>query len=341
MGKHRQVEENYGVGFQFFKKLFLITSVLNSESRYPLLLVAATIGFSIGNEFAGYYVGLIPGKMYGALLDANKGRFWHLVYIGTLMYIGKCTIAAVLSFFSWLLYLSWRRNAVRELHRLYFSNRVYYQMNCIDDEGIDNPDQRITQDTERMCNQLAITIVPNVLIGPFVIAWYTWKTWASAGIRGVAIIYGYFVVGTIVNKFLISPMAKWSARVEKTEGNFRYKHASIRANAESSAFYDAQNFELYECNRLFRNLLGRQFMFICWKLPTYFWQQTFDYYGVMVSYLIQFIPVFIMHSYDGMPPADMGTVISNVGLLIPLLFIIYCCLTHPLFTACLYLSFLA
>ena len=49
---------------------------------------------------------------------------------------------------------------------------------------------------------------------------------------------------------------------------FRYKHASIRANAEASAFYNAESFEKHECNRLFNTLLGRQFRFLCWKLPT-------------------------------------------------------------------------
>lgn len=44
----------------------------------------------------------------------------------------------------------------------------------------------------------------------------------SAGGLGIGIIYGYFVLGTIVNKFLVSPMVKWNARVEKAEGDFRY-----------------------------------------------------------------------------------------------------------------------
>lgn len=71
---------------------------------------------------------------------------------------------------------------------------------------------------------------------------------------GAGIIYGYFIVGTIVNRFLISPLSKWSTRVEKREGDFRfhakfihvrtrYKHATIRAHAEESAAYKAANFE--------------------------------------------------------------------------------------------------
>lgn len=46
--------------------------------------------------------------------------------------------------------------------------------------------------------------------------------YCSTGGLGIAIIYGYFVIGVIVNKFLISPMVKWNGRVEKAEGDFRY-----------------------------------------------------------------------------------------------------------------------
>ncbi|VDD97199.1 unnamed protein product [Enterobius vermicularis] len=288
MGKHREVEINYGVGVKFLKRLVLVGSILFKESRFPLLMVIGTIVTSIGNEFVAYYVGLIPGKMYGALLGSQKDRFWYIFYTGVVLCIAKCTLTALSSFFSWLLYLSWRGSAGRELHRLYFLDRTYYQINCVDDEGIDNPDQRITQDVERMCNQLAITILPNLLIGPFVVVWYTWKTWASAGFFGVGIIYAYFVVGTVFNKFLIAPMANWSAKVEKAEGVFRYKHSSIRANAESSALFDAESFELFECNRLLHFLVGRQ-----------------------LSYLVQIIPIFVLHSYEGKRPEELGTIISN------------------------------
>uniref|UniRef100_A0A1I7W718 4'-phosphopantetheine phosphatase n=1 Tax=Heterorhabditis bacteriophora TaxID=37862 RepID=A0A1I7W718_HETBA len=83
-------------------------------------------------------------------------------------------------------------------------------------------DQRITQDAERMCSLLAKNILPYLLISPGVIAWYTWKTWKAAGPIGVGIIYAYFIIGVIMNRILVSPITKWTARVEKSEGDFRF-----------------------------------------------------------------------------------------------------------------------
>ncbi|KHJ78234.1 hypothetical protein OESDEN_22146 [Oesophagostomum dentatum] len=121
---------------------------------------------------------------------------------------------------------------------MYFSHNVYYTINSIDDKGIDNPwvtsgtrvpgesavlsrDQRITQDVEKLCRLLATKIAPSLLIAPFVIAYYTFKTWETAGGFGVSIIYGFFLVGAVLNRILISPVTKWAARVEKAEGDFR------------------------------------------------------------------------------------------------------------------------
>ncbi|VDD94476.1 unnamed protein product [Enterobius vermicularis] len=210
--------------------------------------------------------------MYSALIGHKQGQFWHIFWTGSLMYVAKC------------------------LYSLHFESYS---------------DQRITQDVERMSNQLAINILPNALIGPFVVAWYTWKTWQGAGVFGVAITYGYFVFGTIVNRLLMGPLAQWSARVEKAEGDFRYKHASIRVNAESSALQDADKFEKKECDRFLNRLLKIQTHFYCWRFPNYFWQQTFDYFGAILSYLIQYFPIFLMHSYSDTSPGDLAMIISN------------------------------
>uniref|UniRef100_A0A915Q3F9 ABC transporter domain-containing protein n=1 Tax=Setaria digitata TaxID=48799 RepID=A0A915Q3F9_9BILA len=107
-------------------------------------------------------------------------------------------------------------------------------------------------------------------------------------------------------------MIKWNARVAKAEGDFRqYKHVSIRNNAELIALYEAEPFEQYESNRIFMILWWRQFKFLCWKLPNLFWQQLFDYYGGILSYAIQFIPVFVIGTYNNLPANDLGRIISN------------------------------
>ena len=42
------------------------------------------------------------------------------------------------------LYIQWRWNLTEALHIQYFSNKLYYDLNCLN-SVIDNPDMRITQ----------------------------------------------------------------------------------------------------------------------------------------------------------------------------------------------------
>ncbi|EFO21405.1 hypothetical protein LOAG_07084 [Loa loa] len=221
MGKHRRDEKDFHFDYYFFRCLANVTTILFPRIEWAVLFMFATLLFAIASEVLTFLMGMVPGRIYQALVDKSKSEFWHIFIIGSIAYIGKCVLIALKSFTSWQLYLSWRKNAVIKLQQFYFNNHTYYKINNIDDYGIDNPDQRITQDTERMCNQLAINIMPSILIGPFVIAFYTYKTYITTGGLGIGIIYGYFVVGVIVNKFLMSPMVKWNARVQKTEGDFR------------------------------------------------------------------------------------------------------------------------
>ncbi|VDM24383.1 unnamed protein product [Toxocara canis] len=311
MGKRRSSEQDFHFDYRFFLRLSKIARLVYPSFEWAAFYTIATLLSAIASEVVAYFIGQVPGDMYTALGNFDEQKFKYIFLVGSFEYLGKCLLNAFVSFFSWMLYLSWRSNAVRQLSNRYFYKRAYYNINCIDDHGIDNPDQRITQDVERMCNKLAINVLPSILIGPFVVAWYTYKTAQTAGGLGIAIIYGYFVLGTVVNKILLSPMVKWNARVEKAEGDFRFKHVTIRNNAESSAMYNAELFEHHESDRLFNILWWRQFWFMCWKLPNLFWQQFFDYYGGILSYAIQYIPIFIYHRYDGTSSADLSGIISK------------------------------
>ncbi|VDO58488.1 unnamed protein product, partial [Haemonchus placei] len=90
-----------------------------------------------------------------------------------------------------------------------------------------------------------------------------------------------------------------------------YKHVSVRNNAEESAFYSAAEFDKHESDRFFVFLLKRQLGATLWKYPAQFLQNFFDYYGAIISYVIQLFPIFIFHTYDNMDAAVLGKQISN------------------------------
>ncbi|KAL6722690.1 hypothetical protein Aduo_017790 [Ancylostoma duodenale] len=307
----RSEQKEFYLGWKFLTSLGTVLQLLYPGLDYAALLTFTSILCAAGYEVASYNSGKMIGKFYTVLLSGNQPQFWNLFWKATLIYLGQSLLFATTTFSTSLLYLAIRRNLVIALHRLYYRKSAYFQLNGIDNAGIDNPDQRITQDAERMCSTLAKNIFPYLPISPAVIAWYTYITWSTAGGFGVAIIYFYFIIGVVANRILVSPLTKWTARVEKCEGDFRYKHVTVRKNAEESAFFDAAEFEEYECNRFLSRLLERQFVATLWKYPAQFLQNIFDFYGAILSYMIQIFPIFIFNSYEDLDPPMLAQRISN------------------------------
>ncbi|VDL76525.1 unnamed protein product [Nippostrongylus brasiliensis] len=307
----RKPEADFYFSLKFLGSLWTILRLIYPRIEYAAVLTVVLFVANGGCEVINYNSGTIIGDFYSALLARNESYFWTLIWKATLIYLGQTLLLATVSFITWLLYISMRKNLTTSLHNLYFRSNAYQQLNSVDSAGIDNPDQRITQDADRFCSTLSYNILPYILICPGVIGFYTYKTWITAGPFGCSIVYLYFIIGAIANRVLISPLTKWTARVEKCEGDFRYKHVSVRNNAEESAFCDAADFDKRECNRFLGILLRRQLRASLWKYPAQFLQNFFDYYGGVVSYLIQVFPIFIFNSYKDMDPSDLGKHISN------------------------------
>ncbi|XP_054826413.1 lysosomal cobalamin transporter ABCD4 isoform X2 [Eublepharis macularius] len=206
------------------------------------------------------------------------------------------------------MYVSWRKVLTEYLHGYYFQGQVYYTVN-MQHEDIDNPDQRISQDVERFCKQLS-SMASKVIVAPFTLAYYTYQCFRSTGWLGPVSIFGYFIVGTIVNKILMSPIVSKLVQQEKLEGDFRFKHMQLRVNAESAAFYRAGQVEHMRTNRKLQNLLQTQRELMGKELWLYIGINTFDYLGSILSYVVIAIPIF-SGVYGDLDPAELSSLVSK------------------------------
>ncbi|XP_032998636.1 ATP-binding cassette sub-family D member 4 isoform X3 [Lacerta agilis] len=207
-----------------------------------------------------------------------------------------------------LMYVSWRKTLTEYLHGYYFQGQVYYTLNILHEE-IDNPDQRISQDVERFCKQLS-SMASKLIISPFTLAYYTYQCFYSTGWMGPVSIFGYFIMGTIVNKILMSPIVSKLVQQEKLEGDFRFKHMQLRVNAESAAFYRAGEVEHMRTNRRLQTLLQTQRELIGKELWLYIGINTFDYLGSILSYVVIAIPIF-NGVYADLDPAGLSSLVSK------------------------------
>ncbi|KAM6170899.1 lysosomal cobalamin transporter ABCD4 isoform 5-T5 [Erethizon dorsatum] len=132
----------------------------------------------------------------------------------------------------------------------------------------------------------------------------------STGWLGPVSIFGYFILGTVVNKTLMGPIVAKLVQQEKLEGDFRFKHMQIRVNAEPAAFYRAGHVEHMRTDRRLQRLLETQRELMSRELWLYIGVNTFDYMGSILSYIIIAIPIF-SGVYGDLSPTELSTLVSK------------------------------
>uniref|UniRef100_A0A8D0AWN4 ATP-binding cassette, sub-family D (ALD), member 4 n=1 Tax=Sander lucioperca TaxID=283035 RepID=A0A8D0AWN4_SANLU len=308
-GVHYTGSPGLKLDWKFVQRFCSIQKVLfPSWTSQSALMFGTLLAVTLTEQLIIYQVGVLPSHFYNVLADTDYPGFRSLVGTAMVLILLNSTLKSIDQYICNQMYVSWRRTLTESLHTSYFQGRVYYTLNVLR-EDIDNPDQRISQDAERLCKQMS-TMASRLIVSPFTLAYYTYHCFHSTGWIGPVSIFGYFVVGTIANKILMGPIVSTLFEQEKLEGDFRFKHMQIRVNAESAAFYRAGKVEHMRTDRRLQALLQTQKSLINKELWLYIGVNTFDYVGGFLSYIIIAIPIFT-GIYDGLTPGELSALISK------------------------------
>lgn len=295
--------------WRFVERFLSIQKVLfPSWTSQSALMFGTLLAVTLSEQLIIYQVGVLPSHFYNVLGDKDYAGFKSLLGKAMVLILLNSTLKSIDQFICSQMYVSWRKTLTESLHSSYFQGRVYYTLNVLR-EDIDNPDQRISQDAERLCKQMS-TMASRLIVSPFTLAYYTYHCSYSTGWIGPVSIFAYFVFGTLANKMLMGPIVSTLFEQEKLEGDFRFKHMQIRVNAESAAFYRAGKVEHMRTNRRLQALLQTQKSLVNKELWLYIGVNTFDYVGGFLSYIIIAIPIFTGF-YDNLTPGELSALISK------------------------------
>nr|XP_035973672.1 lysosomal cobalamin transporter ABCD4 isoform X3 [Halichoerus grypus] len=278
---------------QFLQRFLQIQKVLfPSWSSQNALMFLTLLCVALLKQLVIYQVGLIPSQYYGVLGNKDLDGFKTLTFLAVVLIVLNSMLKSFDQFTCNLLYVSWRKDLTEHLHRFYFQGRVYYTLNVLRDD-VDNPDQRISQDVERFCRQLS-SMASKLIISPFTLIYYTYQCFQSTGWLGPASIFGYFILGTLVNKMLMGPIVAKLVQQEKLEGDFRAGHV-----------------EHVRTDRRLQRLLQTQRELMSKELWLYLGVNTFDYLGSILSYVVIAIPIF-SGVYGDLSPTELSTLVSKL-----------------------------
>jgi putative ATP-binding cassette transporter len=169
--------------------------------------------------------------------------------------IGVYVVVAVYAFYlNQMLQIRWRQWITRHFVQNWLADRAYYNisLNPVQTIGIDNPDQRISDDLRDFtANTLSIGLdfISNLItLFSFVFVLYAVSgpiTIFGVTIPGymlwVAVVYS--IVGTIFTHLIGRKLIRLSFFQQKVEADFRYSLVRVRENPEAIALYGGEQDE--------------------------------------------------------------------------------------------------
>ncbi len=237
-------------------------------------------------------IGFIARDLTNALVEKQQDGFYRILGIYACCFVVAVPIRVSQIFFTFKLGLIWREWLSKSLVKDYMTNKAYYQINPNDEDqtDVDNPDQRITEDTRAFTYQslnltvgvfdALLTFSLNILILLTISKTLTFS------------LFGYAAFATSILLFAGKNLVKLDYDQLRYEADFRYGLVHIRDNAESIAFYSGEKPERNETERRLNEVVRNFNLVIIWRVIIDVMRRSVSYAGNFFPYLIMAIPYF-------------------------------------------------
>jgi len=254
------------------------------------LLILVINGINVGISF-------IARNVDNALVAYDQDGFWKIVAIYAFCLVLALPIRAIQSYLIPKLGLLWRQWLSTRLLGRYLSNRAYYILNPNDEsiEEIDNPDQRISQDTASFTGT-SLSVTVEILAALLTFVSFVIVLW-TISVNLAVLLLVYSVGGTTLIIFASRKLVALNYQQLKLEADFRYGLVHIRDNAESIAFYRGEQQEGKEAERRLEGAIVNYDRLIIWEALIQVIQRSYDYFSRFLPWLV-IAPVYFAKEVD-------------------------------------------
>lgn len=254
------------------------------------LLILVINGINVGISY-------VARNIENALVDYDVSGFWNIVAIYAFCLILALPIRAIQSYLIPKVGLMWRRWLSSRLLGRYLSNRAYYVLNPNDEDAsdIDNPDQRIADDT-RSFTATSLSVVVEVITALLTFFSFILVLWGIND-RLAQLLLVYSVAGTALIVYASRKLVALNYQQLKLEADFRYGLVHIRDNAESIAFYRGEQQEGKEANRRLDGAIQNYNRLIVWEALISVIQKSYDYFSRFLPWLV-IAPIYFAKEVD-------------------------------------------
>jgi putative ATP-binding cassette transporter len=254
------------------------------------LLILVINGINVGISY-------IARNVDNTLVAYKADEFWQVVAIYAFCLILALPIRALQSYLIPKLGLLWREWLSGRLLGRYLSGRAYYVLNPNDEaaEEIDNPDQRISQDTASFTTT-SLSVSVEIVSALLTFLSFIVVLWTISSKLALWLLL-YSVGGTAVIVFASRKLVRLNYDQLRLEADFRYGLVHIRDNAESIAFYGGEEPESREAERRLDGAIRNANRLIVWQALISVIQRSYDYFSRFLPWLV-IAPIYFAKQVD-------------------------------------------
>ena len=221
-------------------------------------LLTLLVIFAISVSAISVKINYLGGDFFTALEVKDQSDFLKKLLYYLLGFAVITPVNALYRFVEERMALYWRRWLSHEILKDYYSQKAYYKVGF--QEGIDNPDQRISEDVRNFtatCVSLFV-IFTNAVLNLVLFIYILW----SISYNLIYAVFLYSFLGSLVTYLVGRPLIQLNFAQLRKEANYRYKLVNVRDNAESISFFRGDRKELTRSRQKLKKAIENQLRII-------------------------------------------------------------------------------
>lgn len=220
-------------------------------------LLAGVIALSLGQVYMLVMLNQWNNVFYNALQERDFEVFWPLIGQFSLIAFGYIIMAVYAIYVKQILEIKWRTWMTSRYLDEWMHSQTYYRLQVLGGDGVDNPDQRISDDIGMFVN-LTLSLFIGLLKQVSTLVAFVVILWQLSGALDIPVgdtvlsVPGYMVFVTLIYSVVGTWLAHKVGRSliglnydqQRYEADFRFSMVRVRENGESIAFYGGEGPEM-------------------------------------------------------------------------------------------------
>ena len=243
-------------------------------------LLAGVIALSLGQVYMLVMLNQWNNVFYNALQERDFEVFWPLIGQFSLIAFGYIIMAVYAIYVKQILEIKWRTWMTSRYLDEWMHSQTYYRLQVLGGDGVDNPDQRISDDIGMFVN-LTLSLFIGLLKQVSTLVAFVVILWQLSGALDIPVgdtvlsVPGYMVFVTLIYSVVGTWLAHKVGRSliglnydqQRYEADFRFSMVRVRENSESIAFYGGEGPEMQNFQERFGvNEKNQALEFLCQRL---------------------------------------------------------------------------